>query len=1566
MPNPNANKPLTFEQIKADAMSMGIPVRALMDMIASGARSSVATTLGLPSDLANTAIGVHNMARDIRRGKFQGYEPGTIPMGSEQIKEFIPDVSKDPNSNLNKMADFGGNFAVIPGSGKLAMKGLKSVGQEIADRVATGQGLIPKVGEPQMAMHVIKPEKGGNWVNDTIKEALNPLTKSVLNDEGIKNLAERQGQDVVNNYLKRHVKDVAINNWVNNNLKNYIKNDMATPHDPVRLGIEQRVAKVEANNAKEQKKIAKLDEKIAQARQSGDEASAKTMEATRDNLATEAEDAYELGMKHTAHVPHENFNFNTKYWGQNSAPWNDQKWMATTEPSKAWEGVADNSLGKAKGSLINSDFDLYKSVREQQPELKNISRDANVYNIQDPKNFGNDLGFDHVVDTIKQHLALPETDKYHLKPEQLKNISVPQMMERVANHNLERELASRNVALQQQEGFPIVKEYPSGHKWIELTKPTVADDLPSTHIVEPYMSKGELGKLYRVINTETGMRGEGYATPERAIKEFNKNFVEDKLSDALKYEGDKMGHCVGGYCPDVLEGRTRIFSLRDKRGEPHVTIEAKNPKIYTEIHQIKGKGNAAPVDKYLPMVQDFQRTTGFPIKGDLQNSGFVDTHPELKKLGENIGLKVPDYLTKDEENVLRQQVAPHVESMVKNANDFLDTHPAFEPHRQASEVFNRAHNSDMFFKDEEQYSKLRNASNQPLHPDIPNTYNEFKAVLNNPEEYGEGDPLKTQLYTLGKIDELRNKVGDVPTVNPLKHTEEQIQEHSFQPASTDEAQKHLSNGHYVYGLHEQANEPHLIRSADEVNAYTPDQMAIVPKHIDPEPEGYADGGAVKHQGFINPSLKLANGSVTLNPMEFMPNYLSGGKVHVSDDLDMMRHEIEIKPMRSFKDGGQEGEDLTKPAFVYPTVVRHPTAPRGDVNTLPDPKTYAMVSGLLGTPPDEQGFSVLHPDLKGIKTAGDIGYATGIGANLLPLVGGALKLTGEGANLRMLSGKPILPSMFGEPQSSLFAREPKMPSGLRPSEEDAFRSAYESIKENGGVKRDTKLIKAETQGEEDIANSMLQNPVYKALGKIPQEDIDNALLMRKTYRAEPKTTPGSKAPESEWVDWGKKYGVDMSVSPDVHLGIKDPTTGRDVVIPGGLEGKFTIPDLFKIKANNIDPNALPKDVHDQLMQKFIRTHKIDNPDQVDMFNRLNFALLSPNAPLTPNEFLAQRARLVNMKELEALAGRADEIGLGKTADKQLGVGSAQRGGMGVKGTADLENQAKLAKIILEKPEMFQIQPGETMRDVTMRVMNQIPGLGPKTASLGTPWLDLEKANTSAVDLHMIRHSFKRLLDDPEVGDAFKERMASLLKTKPTTEAILAKDPKEVEKTAIGVIGGTSKQKMYRLKTGELNDIPSVATPDKLHHEPRVFQEFNPFYNKVVDYVDESRGQNPLLELFPEQWRKWDMYRQRIEPHEFAHPDFRKLPRQSWSEMAESLKNHKDAGYTGTKPVMNQTDWRDLYYGHATPGGMGALLGASGAGAAGIATYKYLDHKKKGGKVHMTNDLDMMRHELNTRG
>ena len=52
------------------------------------------------------------------------------------------------------------------------------------------------------------------------------------------------------------------------------------------------------------------------------------------------------------------------------------------------------------------------------------------------------------------------------------------------------------------------------------------------------------------------------------------------------------------------------------------------------------------------------------------------------------------------------------------------------------------------------------------------------------------------------------------------------------------------------------------------------------------------------------------------------------------------------------------------------------AERRDVNTLADPRTYAVVQGLLGTRPDEMGFSVLNPDYQGIRDVADPAFAIG--------------------------------------------------------------------------------------------------------------------------------------------------------------------------------------------------------------------------------------------------------------------------------------------------------------------------------------------------------------------------------------------------------------------------------------------------------------------------------------------------------------------------------------------------------------------------------------------------------------
>ena len=189
--------------------------------------------------------------------------------------------------------------------------------------------------------------------------------------------------------------------------------------------------------------------------------------------------------------------------------------------------------------------------------------------------------------------------------------------------------------------------------------------------------KWDAEKAKKMNSVEGRMEG---TTP---FKEYPDGFkwVEVKSPDALKREGDVMGHCVGGYCDYVENGDAKIYSLRDAKGQSHVTIElqpTRDPvfnalpselqlelherahKLHPEIKgggwpigneayvatmekllkepryqealkgaaaedivQIKGKQNRAPSSDYLPYVQDFVKSGKWGEVGDLENSGLV-------------------------------------------------------------------------------------------------------------------------------------------------------------------------------------------------------------------------------------------------------------------------------------------------------------------------------------------------------------------------------------------------------------------------------------------------------------------------------------------------------------------------------------------------------------------------------------------------------------------------------------------------------------------------------------------------------------------------------------------------------------------------------------------------------------------------------------------------------------------------------------------------------------------------------------------------------------------------------
>lgn len=86
------------------------------------------------------------------------------------------------------------------------------------------------------------------------------------------------------------------------------------------------------------------------------------------------------------------------------------------------------------------------------------------------------------------------------------------------------------------------------------------------------------------------------------------------------------------------------------------------------------------------------------------------------------------------------------------------------------------------------------------------------------------------------------------------------------------------------------------------------------------------------------------------------------------------------------------DDELLPFFGNPNIQRQGARARAlaaqrDVNTLPDPRTYAAISGLLGQAPDELGFSVLNPAYEDIQRVGRPAFAVGTALGVAPMMRG---------------------------------------------------------------------------------------------------------------------------------------------------------------------------------------------------------------------------------------------------------------------------------------------------------------------------------------------------------------------------------------------------------------------------------------------------------------------------------------------------------------------------------------------------------------------------------------------------
>lgn len=368
------------------------------------------------------------------------------------------------------------------------------------------------------------------------------------------------------------------------------------------------------------------------------------------DMATEGDPVRKLAEQGVLHFQPPD-GFNSRLVGDRQRAGYPGMGVAKAPMAQSWEGLADMQLSprKVKEQLRAE----YPFNGETMPWLHTLPPDETIYSLgslgKRTAEVPRDLGFDHLTDELRNALNPESGLPRHLQltPEQMQQLGMEKAVRHVAAINEWRaaQKAEANAKLSQSPAVKPVRGYaennPKGLRWVELRQPDALDSA-----------------------TEDQRR--------------------QILQDQLKYEGDTMGHCVGGYCDEVASGQSRIFSLRDAKGEPHVTIETRpnlrglreylkkfehperpgrlepdalgitdtlhdyvqanrrgngdydefgletlkrlgHPLPPDSIVQVKGKANLKPKAEYIPFVQDFIRNHPeggqWGTVGDLDNTG---------------------------------------------------------------------------------------------------------------------------------------------------------------------------------------------------------------------------------------------------------------------------------------------------------------------------------------------------------------------------------------------------------------------------------------------------------------------------------------------------------------------------------------------------------------------------------------------------------------------------------------------------------------------------------------------------------------------------------------------------------------------------------------------------------------------------------------------------------------------------------------------------------------------------------------------------------------------------------
>ena len=721
------------QQLKEQRKTLG------SDILKSGRRGiteglgniyqSAKETLSRAGTFGDIVEGYGKYGAPIEKARYEGITGTKVPefkpvpyLRDQSITESPADAKMMPLTTGEQQ--FAGEIIGDPLSYSMsgAGRGLKKVGKFLAEGIAeaeaTGKGPVGKVMQTIVPrMNIIK-DPGGMLVGGE-----KAIDEELLNMKKTENNFPHAHQYFVPEGDREALKDpnaVALNAWIDTKVRKYLRNQAGTEADPIlktiESGVEHNFTPPQSGDTKysiamKREMVGKPKEGIATTERGKDWEYA--VDATFDPV--KSKDIKEIINK--------------------KMPFNDQ---------------AD----KFRASLLRTEHNLPIYTKEDLEALQLINQipDENVYSMGS-SNLTSRLGLNHVSDVLYEDLASGKLKPEQLNQMSIEK-AIRRTAEYDAEKAKEMAKANAvsaegmPVPREYKDGYKWVElnyTEPKGHipKGHEVTSMTY-DDGTTKYFANTPTTRSS------AYNT----REEAQKELDDTIKGLKRFREKNKTKEALSSEGEMMGHCVGSYCEDVARGDIKIYSLRSPDGKSHVTIEARpqfsmtewrnanmdlinsNPKLkqydfqmrsldndhkyghqmterdyvkemskemtrvgiepiepqgYMELHQVKGKQNKRPDDKYQSYISDFIKNnptkheivdvkeldnTNLMNVQDIADTGLVNKdihmHPEVEKA---LKIKYPAFnnlMSADKEEMTYDLFKETARDLARQNKNYLD------------------------------------------------------------------------------------------------------------------------------------------------------------------------------------------------------------------------------------------------------------------------------------------------------------------------------------------------------------------------------------------------------------------------------------------------------------------------------------------------------------------------------------------------------------------------------------------------------------------------------------------------------------------------------------------------------------------------------------------------------------------------------------------------------------------------------------------------------------------------------------------------------------------------------